>query len=162
METANRSILFKAGDTGAPVALTALRVGLGIVMVVHGWTKLMDVPAWTSSVRELGLPWPEFTAWLGIAGELLGGAGLLVGLMTPVAGFGVLCVMLTAIFSVHIGHGLLAQNNGFEFPMLIALVAAFLMARGAGPYSIDAMIVRWMARRREVRPPMRAPGHVPA
>jgi putative oxidoreductase len=152
----HRGILFKAGETSSPVALTALRVGLGITMVVHGWSKLMNVPAWTNSVRDIGIPLPEASAWLAIAGELLGGAGLLVGLMTPVAGFGLLCVMLTAIFSVHIGHGLLAKNNGFEFPMLIALVAAFFMARGAGPHSLDAAIVRALARRR-ARTPTRAP-----
>jgi putative oxidoreductase len=151
----HRGILFKAGETSAPVTLTALRVGLGITMVVHGWSKLMGVSGWTNSVRDLGIPYPEVSAWLAIAGELLGGAGLLVGLLTPLAGLGVLCVMLTAIFSVHIGHGLLAQNNGFELPMLIALVAAFFMARGAGPYSVDATIVRGLARRREVKRPMR-------
>jgi putative oxidoreductase len=152
--------LFKAGETSAPVTLTALRIGLGTIMIVHGWSKLTDMSKWTSSVRELGLPWPEVSAWFAVAGELLGGIGLLVGLMTPVAAFGVVCVMVAAFFTAHFDKGLLLENGGFEYVLLIALAAVFFMARGAGPYSIDALILRGVTRRRRVEPSTRA--EVPA
>lgn len=132
--------LFKAGDTSSPITLTALRVGVGIIMMAHGWLKVTDVAGWKQLLQQLDIAAPEVTAWLAIAGELLGGAGLLLGLLTPLAGLGVLAVMLTAIVTVHLPHGLLASNNGFEYPLTLALVAAFFIARGAGPFSLDALI----------------------
>ncbi|MCX4240307.1 DoxX family protein [Paraliomyxa miuraensis] len=141
--------LFKAGQSDSPITLTALRVGVGSIMVVHGWLKLTDAAAWKDQVVQLGMPAPELTAWLAIAGELLGGAGLVVGLLTPLAGLGVLATMITAIATVHLGHGLLAKDGGYEYPLTIALVAAFFIMRGAGPYSIDALL---SGRRPRVHP----------
>jgi hypothetical protein len=47
--------------------------------------------------------------------------------------------MTTAIATVHISHGLFAQNNGFEYPLMLWATAVFFMLRGAGPISIDAL-----------------------
>jgi putative oxidoreductase len=156
METESSSnVLVNAGSSKSPLTLTALRVGVGLIMIVHGWVKLMDVSGWTNNLEQLGVPVPAVAAWVAIAGEFLGGAGLLLGLLTPVAAFGVLATMLTAIVTVHTGHGLLAENNGFEYPMTIALVAAYFMARGAGPLSVDA----WIQTRRERPTAPSASGH---
>lgn len=133
----------------SPFALTALRVALGVVMAVHGWMKLMDYDAWAGSVAGMGIPLPSIAAPLAIAGELAGGVGLILGLLTPIAAFGVLCVALTAIFTVHLENGLLAQDGGFEYPMLIAFAALFFVVRGAGPISVDRFVRA--ARRRSPR-----------
>jgi putative oxidoreductase len=130
-----------------PTSLTGLRLGVGIIMVVHGWSKLTDVAGWQANLVGMGIPLPEIAGWLTIAGELLGGAGLLVGLLTPLAAFGVLCVMVGAIFLVHLENGLLASNNGFEYPLTLALVAAYFMIRGAGPVSLDAVLFKTRAAR---------------
>lgn len=142
MDTAPRRgpSIVDPGQTRAPLTLTALRVGVGGIMVVHGSMKLGDVPGWVDTVTSLGIPIPQVAAWLAIAGEVLGGAGLVVGLLTPIAALGVLATMLTAIFTVHLDHGLLADRGGFEYPLTIALVAAFFIARGAGPFSLDAVL----------------------
>ncbi len=126
------------------VALLLLRVIVGLIMVVHGWMKLTNIEATASGFADMGIPAPEAGAYLAVCGELLGGLGIIVGLLTPIAALGVLCVMLTAIGFVHLPHGLLAQNNGFEYPLTIAAVAGYLMVRGAGPISLDA----WWAKRR--------------
>ena len=124
------------------VTLTALRVGVGIVMLVHGWDKLTSISDWQQSVAQLQLPLPEVLAYLAVAGEVLGGIGLIAGVLTPLAAFGVLCTMLVAVFAVHLPNGLLARDNGFEYPMTLALVAAYFMTFGAGPISVDALVNR--------------------
>lgn len=132
----------KGGPATAPLALTALRVGFGIVMAAHGWAKLGNVSAWQAQVASLGIPAPDLAAWLAIAGELAGGVGLIVGFLTPIAAFGVFATMVTAIVTVHWGNGLLAKNNGFELPLTMALLAAYFISRGAGPLSLDALMER--------------------
>ena len=143
MHDAKQSPFFvKGGSSSAPLTLAALRIGLGLVVATHGWAKLADVSAWQAQVASLGIPFPDIAAWLAIAGELGGGIGLVVGFLTPIAAVGVFATMVTAIVTVHWGNGLLTENNGFELPLLIGLLAAYFIARGAGPFSLDARMER--------------------
>lgn len=125
------------------VAVTALRVATGVILAVHGAMKLMDLPGTTQGFAQLGIPYPQYAVYLAIAGELFGGLGLVVGLLTRVAALGTLCSMAVAIGYVHIGHGLLAKNGGWEYPLLLALVSLFFVTHGAGRASLDA----WFSRR---------------
>jgi putative oxidoreductase len=127
---------------GTPVMLTVLRLVLGLIMTVHGWMKLTGVSEWKSNVAAMGLPAPEVMAPLAVAGELLGGLGLMVGLLTPIAALGTAATMVTAILAVHLPHGLLAKNNGFEYPLTLLAASLFFVVRGAGPISVDAWLVR--------------------
>lgn len=131
------------------LALTVLRVVAGVTLLVHGWLKLTDVASWQAQVASLGMPMPEVTSWCAIAGEFLGGLGLIVGLLTPLAALGALVTMATAIALVHAGNGLLASNGGFEFPLLVASTCLVFMMRGAGPLSLDALWSRALRRRKE-------------
>lgn len=126
------------------LSLTLLRAVVGIVMMAHGWMKLTDIAGTTNNFAAMGIPMPEISAHLAVAGELLGGAGLFVGLLTPIAAAGVLSTMLVAITVVHWDGGLLMKNNGFEYPLTLAALAVYFMMRGAGPLSLDA----WWAKRR--------------
>lgn len=123
-----------------PFALTILRITAGIIMMVHGWLKLTDYAGWQQNLTNMGMPEPEIFAPIAIAGELAGGIGLIVGLLTPIAAAGVLSTMLTAIFLVHLPNGLLAKDGGFEYPLTMACVALYFVVRGAGPISLDHLI----------------------
>lgn len=122
-----------------PLALTLLRLSSGIIMAAHGWDKLQDVSAWTKTLEAMQVPMPKIMAYLSIAGEFLGGLGLIVGLLTPLAAFGIFCVMAVAVFKVHWSNGLMAKNNGFEYPLTMMIVAFYFMMKGAGPISIDRL-----------------------
>ena len=135
--------------TISPFALTVLRVVAGIIMTVHGWMKLADYSGWIESVGGMGIPAPEIFGALAMAAELAGGIGLVLGLLTPIAAFGVLCNMLVAIFVVHLENGLLARDGGFEFPLILGATALFFMVRGAGPISLDRAL---FGRHRHVEP----------
>ena len=127
-------------EQATAVALTVLRVGVGAILVVHGWAKLSDVAGTAQSFAHLAIPAPQLSVYLAIAGEFLGGLGLLVGLLTRVAALGPLCTMLVAILTVHLGHGLLAKNGGYEYPLVLLLVSGFFAFNGAGPWSFDALL----------------------
>lgn len=123
----------------APLALTLLRVSTGVIMSVHGWQKLTNIAGTAEIFGKMGLPAPDILVYLAVGGEFLGGLGLIVGLLTPIAAFGVACTMAVAILKVHWSSGLLAQNNGFEYPLTLFMVALFFLVNGAGPIALDAL-----------------------
>lgn len=129
-------------DKICPYSWTILRVVVGFIMAAHGWQKASDIVAWTGNLSQMGFPMPEVLAYLSVAGELLGGLGLLVGLLTPIAAFGVAAVTATAVFVVHLNNGLFAKDGGFEYPLTILVVALFFMANGAGPCSLDTLVCK--------------------
>lgn len=121
----------------APLALLFLRVVVGVIMVKHGLDKWQDGPEnFALFLTEKGVPLPLISAYLAIAGEFLGGLGLILGFLTPIAAFGVACVMAVAITGVHWGDGLFGKN-GFEYPITIFAVALFFLINGAGKFSVD-------------------------
>ena len=138
-----------------PFVLTAARVAVGVIMTVHGCGKAQDMSAWTGTLEGMGVPAPEAFAYLSMAAELLGGIGLVVGLLTPIAAFGIACNMVVAIALVHWPHGLLAKNNGFEFPLVLLASAVYFIIRGAGPISLDA--VAYEVRKKPWEPEMHKP-----
>lgn len=123
-----------------PVALTILRVVVGVIMAAHGWQKLAGLDGTIEAFGNMGMP--PIAVYLAIAGELGGGLGLIVGLLTPVAAFGVFCTMAVAVFMVHFKNGLFAKDGGFEYPLTLMVAAFYFIMRGAGPYSLDAILCR--------------------
>lgn len=123
-------------------SLTLLRVFIGGVMVAHGATKLWDLAATQSQFASMGIPVPAVAAPLAVLGEVGGGLGLALGLLTPISGLLVAVTMAVAIGYVHLAGGLFARDGGFEYPLLALLVSLHFTARGAGPVSVDALLAR--------------------
>jgi putative oxidoreductase len=138
MEKPSRILVL--GDTKSLTALTLLRVVVGVVMAAHGLQKVMDPSQFQGHLTQMGFPIPGVLTYLTIAGELFGGIGLALGLLTPIAAFGVACVMTVAIATVHLKHGLFAANGGFEYPLVLLASSLWFMAAGAGPWSLDGLI----------------------
>ena len=66
-----------------------------------------------------------------------GGAALLLGAATVIAGALVVLDMLGAFLLVHIGNGVFVTDNGFELVGVIAAAALLLVAAGPGRFSVD-------------------------
>jgi putative oxidoreductase len=138
----------------APLPLRLI-VGFGFIM--HGYLKLergMDVFA--EALQGLGLPAPHFMAWTATAIELLGGAAVLLGFHVALAAIPMTCVLLVALFTVHLPFGFSSikflavtadgpqfGKPGIECDLLYLACLAALVTGGPGPLSID----RWRARR---------------
>ena len=122
-----------------PLALLLLRVGLGIILVFHGYPKLFThTHEAMQGFDHMGFP----TYFVYIAGviEFFGGCLLILGLFTRIAGFLVAGEMAVALVKV---HGLLsnpAKVDHYQFPLAIAVGALTLAALGAGLISIDQAI----------------------
>ena len=137
----------KVMATGNDVALTILRVVLGTVFFAHGAQKMLG---WFGGFgfhgtmgffTNMGMPAP--LAFLIICTEFFGGLGLIVGLLTRIASFGIACLMIGAIFMVHLQNGFFMnwmgnqKGEGFEYHLLVLAMAAALLLRGGGAFSLD-------------------------
>ncbi len=89
---------------------------------------------------------PPVFAFLASAAEFFGGLGVLFGLLTRVAAFGIFCNMLVAVAMVHHQFGFFMnlagtqKGEGFEFHLLALAATVFLMIRGAGAASLDRLL----------------------
>jgi len=71
--------------------------------------------------------------------ELVGGILFAVGLLTPVGSLLIALVMI-GTFKVHAKNGVWNTANGYEFPLVMLVVAIGVALIGAGDYSLDALI----------------------
>jgi putative oxidoreductase len=135
------------------VALLLARLALGIVLIAHGWQKLMTegIDATTEGFIENGIPAATVSAVFVMAVELLGGLLILAGAATAPVGVLVALEMLGAVLFVHIGSGVFVSNGGWELAGLVGATALALAAAGSGRLSVDHLVSR---RRR--RPAMAA------
>ncbi|MGA7295845.1 MAG: DoxX family protein [Terriglobales bacterium] len=143
-------MLKKLMGTSDDVALTMLRVVLGVVFFAHGSQKMLGWFGGFGFHGTMGffehMGMPAALALLIICIEFFGGLGLIVGLLTRIAALGVACDMVGAIFLVHLRNGFFMnwmgtqKGEGFEYHLLALAMAAALLLRGAGAFSADRAI----------------------
>ena len=122
------------------------RVIIGLLFVGHGSQKLFG---WfgghglTGTARffdQIGIrPARLFALIVGLF-EVLGGLGLALGFLTPLAAAMLAGVMLGAIAFVHWPKGLWNANGGIEYNLVIIAASALYGLAGAGEYALDAYL----------------------
>ncbi len=108
-----------------------MRIVLGFTFLAHGTQKLLGFP----------IPAPEMpAAMLYAAGsiELIGGALIMIGLMTSWAAFIASGFMAAAYWMAHGGNALLPIQNQGELAVVYCFAFLFISAHGAGMWSVDA------------------------
>jgi putative oxidoreductase len=140
-------MLRKLINTREDYLLTLLRICLGVIFFAHGAQKVLGwwggqgySATMTSFTQNMSIP--TVFALLAILAEFLGGIGLVFGLLTRIAAFGIATVMVVAIALVHGPNGLFMDRNGFEYHLLAIAISLTLLARGAGAWSLDRLIER--------------------
>ena len=120
------------------------RVVLGLLMAGHGAQKLFGwfggygLTGTGGYLESIGFrPGKTFAAAAAIT-ELVGGLLTAAGFFGPAGPALIVSVMIVAAVTVHWSHGVFAQNNGIELPLLYAAGAATLALAGPGALSLDA------------------------
>jgi putative oxidoreductase len=122
------------------LGLLAIRVVLGVVFIAHGADKLGDLGGTEQFFASLGIPAPALMAPLVAFTEVIGGAMLVVGLLTPLVGVALAVDMLVAFVTVHAGKGFFVADGGYELVMLLGFASIGIAATGAGRLSLDGAL----------------------
>ncbi len=128
-----------------------IRIVLGLVIFFHGGQKLLG---WFGGhgfdgtmgffTEKMGIP--ALIAFLVIIGESFGALGLITGFLTRLSAAGVACIMLGAIFMVHLPNGIFMNwagqqaGEGFEYHLLAIGLAIPLIIYGGGRFSVDQIV----------------------
>lgn len=122
----------------ADIGLLILRVGIGASMLQAGLRKAFDFNTTVGFMEAGGWHPAKFAALMVTAAETLGGIGLLLGLLTPLAACAVIAAMIDA-WAVNVAAGAF-WSDPFNAPYLIGVAAVALLFTGAGAYSVDAKL----------------------
>ena len=122
----------------APYAAMVLRVSLGLMFLAHSVVlKIMvfTMPGTAQFFGSLGLP--EFSAYLVVAAEIIGGTALVLGVKTRLAAALLLPVLFGAVW-VHSGNGWVfsAANGGWEYPVFLIVAAVVQGLLGGGAFAM--------------------------
>ena len=146
----NALTMLRAGEW---IPVTAARVLIGIFFCISGGTKLF-VPAQFVVLEETmvqsHIPFPHANALFVATVEFVCGAGLAIGLLTPLCaailmGDMIVAIATNRIHSIH-ASGVLAWLDEFLYlpEVLYTLILVWLIFSGPGRYSVDSLIA-WKA-----------------
>jgi putative oxidoreductase len=131
------------------IALTLNRMAVGTFFMLSGYHKLFNAPrhhTFVDELKTLGVPAVGFNQWWVPTVEFTAGGGVLIGFLAPLAALGLLIAMATSgrqrikLYKPideadRIDDWLYLPETLYAFMLLVVISA------GAGPYSLDALIL---------------------
>ena len=145
---------FPAGVEG--ITLLLLRVGTGVLFMLHGYPKITHLKQWSSALKM-----PGFLCFLSALSMLAGGICLILGLLTPLASAAIFVSMAFAAY-LDIAQSLpfvardpyLIPDGQYEGPkgkgeppswekaFMYCLMLIAIGILGPGAFSLDAVLLR--------------------
>lgn len=137
----------------APYAALLLRVSLGVLLFAHGLLLKVftfTIPGTVGYFQSIGFP--GFFAYLVIAGEILGGIALILGVWTRAVALLALPILIGATLQ-HVPNGWLfsAAKGGWEFPAFWTVTLIVQALLGDGAYAWRPSILGASPRAAEAR-----------
>jgi len=132
--------VFERWRASAPWLLSLSRIIVGFLFTQIGTGKLWAFPAAImpgGALAQFGTQ----TWWAAVL-EAFGGILILLGLFTRPVAFLLSGEMAFAYFIGHAGEGFWPVLNGGEHTVLYCFIYLYLVATGAGPFSVDAALQR--------------------
>jgi len=122
----------------APQALSVLRIVAGLMIIQHGMGKIIGFPVVPAYAKV------QAFSLIGAAGfiELIGGALLILGLLTRPVAFILAGEMAFAYFIGHAPKDFFPLINNGTLAIMYCFTCLYLATAGAGPWSVDATMKR--------------------
>ncbi len=145
-------ILFN-GVGWTDIALTLNRVAVGMFFLLSGYHKLFNAErhrALTEELKALGIHAVGFNQWWVPTVEFTGGCAVVVGFLAPLAALGLLGITLVAIATsgprrIEVSKPIDRADRIDDWlylpEILYAVMLIMVVSVGAGPYSLDALIM---------------------
>lgn len=127
-------------NTGLLIA----RVAIGVIFLAHGLQKLnvWGLDGTSAAFDAMGVPASGLSAFLVMWLEILGGAALILGLLTPIVAALLAVDMIGAIIFTHFENGLWVGDGGYELVLALGAAALALAVVGAGRFSVDTLLAK--------------------
>ncbi|MBB3312684.1 putative oxidoreductase [Rhizobium sp. BK196] len=119
-----------------PHLLSLLRIVSSLVLFSYGTQKILHFPA-AASVPPVGS-----LSWVAGLLELTLGFLVLIGFQTRIAAFVLSGLMAFAYFIGHASKSFFPAQNGGVAAILFCFVFLYLVAAGAGTFSVDNLLKR--------------------
>lgn len=125
------------------IGLLIIRLVIGVLVLGHGLQKLAGwfggpgITEWAGALESMRYRRARPLAWVHALTETVAGVLLVLGMLLPLAAAMVIGVMANAVVAAHAPNGLWAQDGGFEYPVVLAVVAAGLGMTGPGVWAVD-------------------------
>jgi len=134
-------------ESRAPEAVVLVRLAVGAVFLSEGIQKFLYPTALgVGRFTKIGIPMPAVSApFVGVV-EIVCGALVILGLATRLAALLLVVDMLVAIATTKVpillsaGFWAMAHEARVDFTMLLG--SLFLILVGAGPWALDAKVIR--------------------
>jgi putative oxidoreductase len=114
-----------------PIALLLMRLMVGAIFITSGWSHVSRAEERAKSIEmSKGL-----TVFLGLA-ELAGGLGVVFGVLTQLAAFGLILVMLGAIYkkiAVWRTGFWGEKSSGWHYELMLVVMNLVIIATNGGP-----------------------------
>ncbi|MGB8740296.1 MAG: DoxX family protein [Xanthobacteraceae bacterium] len=148
--------LLFAGIGWTDLAIALSRIAVGAFFMHSGYHKLFNAErhrTFVDELRTLGVPALGFNQWWVPLVEFSAGGAVLIGLLAPLAALGLLVIIIVAIVTSGrqriqlykpIDRGDRIDDWLYLPETLYAFMLIIIVSAGAGPYSLDALILALM------------------
>lgn len=119
------------------VALLMVRVVLGLTLAAHGVNKAQSLDGTSRWFDSIGMRPGRVHARLAAGGEIFAGVCFALGLLTSFAALGFVGLMTVAWYTSHRTRGFFIIKEGWEYVMVLAVVATTVAMLGPGQISVD-------------------------
>lgn len=118
--------------------LLALRLVGGVGFMFHGWGKIQQPFGWMGPDASI----PGILQFLAAVSEFGGGLAWILGALTPLFSFGILCTMTVATYThaIVLGDPFVGPDGSYELALLYFCIALLFLLAGPGKYSVDACL----------------------
>lgn len=137
--------LFRPAPTtwGVSMGLLVLRVVAGAAFMFHGWGKIQNPTGWMGENANV----PGVLQALAAIAEFGGGLAWILGALTPLASFGLICTMAVAAYmhAFVLKDPFVAKGPGkgsYELAAIYFCVALLFLLAGPGRFSLDQCLFR--------------------
>jgi len=129
-------------DRVEPISWLLIRLTAGLMIIPHGWPKLMMGINATANMAlvKRGIYPAEPLAVALITLETLGGLCVALGLFTRFWAAAITIEMMVIVY--HHLPKFAWGERGYEYPLMWGLVMLAIALRGGGPYSLDRKLGR--------------------
>jgi putative oxidoreductase len=138
------------------------RLIIALIFIRAGIDKLGSIVATVATMRNHGIPYPDILVWGAIALELGGGLMLVAGLYARCVALALFFYTLSLALIFHaywtVSDPVAARTDSSFFFGHLSMMGGmlFVVASGAGAYSVDALMNQWspgpVAAARRARP----------